>query len=191
MAGKRDRGNRKVALSTGSVTYIGSTCPYGHDGLRYTKHGSCVQCAKDREAARSETGYYESYYAQNKERIKVAALRQYSKDRVAGIKRAAQWSAKNPDLRRAISKSYKHRRRAMEYGGMSTAALARWTAEQTKICYWCGAKCARKFHVDHYRPLSKGGLHAEGNLVIACPTCNLRKSAKDPHQFAVSIGRLF
>lgn len=31
-----------------SKTYQGKPCKYGHSGLRYINHSSCVQCAKER-----------------------------------------------------------------------------------------------------------------------------------------------
>jgi len=105
--------------------------------------------------------------------------------------RAKEWAKNNPEKRRAITFNYDSKRRAREAHGVSGKALADWTAEQSKICYWCGVKCEDSFHVDHYQPLAKGGLHELDNLVIACPTCNLTKSAKDPIEFAHTKGRLF
>ena len=32
------------------------------------------------------------------------------------------------------------------------------------------------FHVEHIVPTSKGGASDEGNLALACPSCNLHKS---------------
>jgi hypothetical protein len=40
------------------------------------------------------------------------------------------------------------------------------------------------FHIEHVRPISKGGATNFGNLALACPTCNLHKTdrvmAEDP-----------
>ena len=49
-------------------------------------------------------------------------------------------------------------------------------------CYWCGEKL-KKYHVDHIIPLSRGGSNWPDNIVIACPTCNLSKGTKLPHEF--------
>jgi hypothetical protein len=39
-------------------------------------------------------------------------------------------------------------------------------------CVYCGSEAE---HVDHVRPLSKGGWEHESNLVPACEACNLSK----------------
>lgn len=100
------------------------------------------------------------------------------------------WALQNPEKSRAIKQNYKHRRRVQESDGMTWAQLMQWRREQKKVCYWCGTKSAKVFHVDHYTPLSKGGKHEASNLVLACPPCNFRKSAKDPMAFAREFGRL-
>lgn len=33
----------------------------------------------------------------------------------------------------------------------------------------------------------RGGKHEVSNLVVACPKCNVRKSAKDPAEFLAQI----
>lgn len=106
------------------------------------------------------------------------------------LERARRWQKANPQKRKAIVHNYTARRRTQEVGGVSTSELARWTAAQKKICYWCGTPCSKGFHVDHYIPLSKGGRHDLANLVIACGPCNLKKNAKDPLDFAREVGRL-
>lgn len=134
--------------------------------------------------------YVKSYQAATKEQ-KREYDREYSKrNRAKVTARAAEWNRRNKDKRKAIMRNYSCRRRSQELGGVSTAALAAWTASQRKICYWCGVKCAQGFHVDHYIPLSKGGAHELHNLVIACGPCNLKKNAKDPLVFAREVGRL-
>lgn len=61
----------------------------------------------------------------------------------------------------------------------------------TKVYYWCSCSLKNKTtHIDHYEPLSRGGAHTISNLVVSCSNCNLRKRAKDPIEFAQSIGRL-
>ena len=88
-------------------------------------------------------------------------------------------------------RSYAHKRRSQTKSGEPSKVIAQWEKSQPKICYWCHTKCPKSYHVDHYVPLSKGGLHTINNLRISCPRCNLTKSSKDPYEFAQSKGRLF
>src|SRR5690606_23515424 len=106
-------------------------------------------------------------------------------------KRSKDWSKRNPEIRSIISRSYKARRRIIEKGGDSTKEIYQWVKNQDKVCYWCGIYCENSYHIDHYNPLSRGGSHTIGNLVISCPSCNLKKNAKDPYEFAKQVGRLF
>lgn len=182
---------RQTAFANGDSTYIGRPCPYGHEGLRYTKHGSCVICAAAQAASPAKKEYDLGYYARNRERIVNRSREYHSKHRDRYAAQARKWVKQNPEKRKAISMANKAKRRAIEKDGDPTSIIFAWVQSAPKVCHWCNAKCKTKYHVDHYHPLSKGGRHAVSNLVIACPTCNLRKSAKDPLEFAASVGRLF
>lgn len=101
------------------------------------------------------------------------------------------WKGANPDKVRAIHRNTSHKRyQQKKGGGLGAVNLLAWETAQRKVCHWCGIRCAREFHVDHIIPLAKGGAHEVTNLCIACPSCNLRKAARDPIEFAQSLGRL-
>jgi 5-methylcytosine-specific restriction endonuclease McrA len=189
---KREIGERRhAALAIGAKTYIGSPCPRGHDGLRYAKHGTCVECAAIVAASPEKKAYDAIYQRLNIDRI-LARTREYSRRHAAKkMDQAREWARRNPEKRKAISMANKAKRRAIEKDGDPTSVIFAWVQKAPKVCYWCGTKCKTKYHVDHYKPLSKGGKHEVSNLVIACPKCNLHKSAKDPYAFAASMGRLF
>ena len=182
--------NRDNARASGALTYQGRPCIRGHDGVRYAGSQQCVTCAKETTAAQVNSGYYARHYAENFGRISERS-KEYraSFPREHWTQKSAEWARANPEKRRAISKSYKARRRAVEDAGMTTADLLRWEAEQPKVCYWCGAKCDHSYHVDHCFPLAKGGPHCEDNLVIACAPCNTRKGAKSPHDWIDQVFR--
>ena len=183
---------RKEARASGAITYISQKeCPNGHAGERYLSTGMCVQCAADKSASDEKKEYDREYNEKNKDR-RYAQMREYRESRSSElVEKAKRWSAANPEKRKLISKHYKARRRAQEEGGATFSEIESWESGAVKVCHWCGVKCADKYHLDHYHPLSKGGKHTVDNFVIACPDCNLRKSAKDPYQFAASMGRLF
>lgn len=46
-------------------------------------------------------------------------------------------------------------------------------------CRYCGASAEEaKLHVDHIRPVSRGGDNDPGNLLTACSACNLGKGRR-------------
>lgn len=57
-------------------------------------------------------------------------------------------------------------------------------------CANCSVKVGRRFHLDHIMPLALGGTNYRRNLQILCPTCNMRKKAMHPVDFARKNGRL-
>lgn len=183
---------RAEARRLGNNTYMSpKACSKGHVGLRYYPGGGCVTCSAEFAASAAKKEYDKIYYAQNFERIKARSKEYVQRNWHRVLENCRAWAKRNPEKRRAIADNYKHRRRAWEEGGASALELFRWKMAQKKVCYWCGKKCGNKYHIDHYAPLSKGGRHAIDNLVIACPSCNHRKSAKDPYEFAAQVGRLF
>lgn len=181
---------RRDAKLSGSKTYAGRPCKHGHDGLKYTGCGSCVECSRANSTSEEKKQYDALYLTKNKEKI-LARCRAYYQ-RTSQVRMVTQklWNSKNIEKVRAIKKSYKARRRTQEKSGMSTKDLILWEQSTVKVCYWCDSPCEGLYHVDHYFPLSKGGAHREENLVISCPGCNLRKSARDPQVFAAMIGKI-
>lgn len=157
----------------------------------------------------------------NKERIKEASRAWYERNKEAANQARRAWAQRNQERQkqtniawRELNKDRKlqttlawklnnrervllhyrnkgYRRRSRKRGGMSSPAVAAWLARQPKVCHWCGKKCAKGFQIDHYVPLARGGEHVESNLVVSCPPCNMRKSARDPYEFAAQVGRLF
>jgi 5-methylcytosine-specific restriction endonuclease McrA len=87
----------------------------------------------------------------------------------------AEYSAKNPELRRAM----KHRRRALALAaGVVQFSPNQWH-ERLKYfgskCWMCGGPFE---HIDHVKPLSRGGPHMLANLRPSCARCNLTKRDK-------------
>ncbi|MFM0141750.1 HNH endonuclease [Paraburkholderia sp. RL18-085-BIA-A] len=155
--------------------------------IKARKKAAYERVKDDPEFIRKRNAYAASVKDQKREYDK--RYRAENADRLSAVK--AAWRAENAGLMRIVKINYKARRRAQEATGDSAQDIAAWESAARKVCYWCSTKCADDYHIDHYQPLSKGGEHRVSNLVIACPTCNLRKNAKDPLEFAASVGRLF
>lgn len=92
----------------------------------------------------------------------------------------------------AVVKNSKYRRRNKTKQGDVTNDQLLQLQQNAKVCYWCNKPLKNKvIHIDHYVPLARGGEHTLSNLVVSCQSCNNKKHAKDPIDFAQSIGKLF
>ena len=67
---------------------------------------------------------------------------------------------------------------------------ARQLLRQEGCCFWCGEHLNGLAHRDHIAPLARGGRNDISNLVMACPPCNLDKSASDPRKWLWSTSRI-
>lgn len=104
--------------------------------------------------------------------------------------RVRKWNSNNPEKVAAIGRSKHAKRRGAP--GVHTAAdvLAIFKMQKCRCAYCSVSLKDRTYHVDHIKPLSRGGHNDRTNLQILCPTCNMRKYNKDPISFARSLGKL-
>jgi 5-methylcytosine-specific restriction endonuclease McrA len=95
----------------------------------------------------------------------------------------------------AVEQSHKRRLRlaAAEYDRTVTRANLR--KQYGDECFYCSVAMdfTRYTHqtkpgslasIEHVWPISKGGGHTWGNVVLACLDCNLRKNARTPEEWA-------
>ena len=94
------------------------------------------------------------------------------------------------DFAKISKRNSSHKRRELVRNGDVTTIQLKELIDRSKKCYWCEKKIGKLYHIDHVIPLASGGSHTIDNIVISCPSCNLRKSNKDPYQFALSVGKL-
>ena len=52
-------------------------------------------------------------------------------------------------------------------------------------CQYCG--CKKRLTIDHVIPRSKGGKHTWENVVIACESCNCKKSDRTPKEAGITL----
>lgn len=56
------------------------------------------------------------------------------------------------------------------------------------MCMYCGRSgTARSLTLDHIRPVSRRGRFTWTNLTAACPHCNSRKGAREPHEAGMEL----
>lgn len=123
---------------------------------------------KHRQELREKQRVYSRiYYLENKEKINA-----YNK----------KYSEEHPIMRRLIWQNYHAKKVAT--GKVSKKEIEKLIEDSGGICFWCGNKIEEgKMHLDHIYPLSRGGEHKITNLVVACASCNLRKTNRDPEIF--------
>lgn len=94
----------------------------------------------------------------------------------------------DPGYRRIRAKSNaasKRRRKARRRGGKCIPYTP--SQIQAKIAYWghrcwiCTIQLSGSIHMDHVKPIAKGGMDCLANLRPVCPTCNSRKNARWPY----------
>lgn len=102
------------------------------------------------------------------------------------------WIKRNPDKVR----QHHHNRRARKHSAIGTHTdvdIAAQLKRQRGCCYYaaCGhCKLGNKYHVEHVIPLTrKGARNDMSNIVLSCPSCNLKKGTKLPHEWTEG-GRL-
>jgi len=109
------------------------------------------------------------------------------------MKYTRRWRRKNTEAYQRMSTAQNAARRARLLGapGRYSARDIRDILErQGHRCFWCDCDISRGKHtIDHYMPLSRGGSNWPDNIVCACASCNGRKWARHPLEFARMIGR--
>jgi 5-methylcytosine-specific restriction endonuclease McrA len=154
--------------------------------------------------------YNKKYHAERvwTEEHRVKALAATNKWRKNNLEKAReldrQYAAKRADQRRAYNREYAKRnaeklatkernKRAIKLrnGGRHTKEdIAEILLMQRGKCAYCRVKLGKKYHVDHIIPSVKGGSNGRENLQILCALCNHKKHARDPVEFAQSLGFL-
>ena len=195
---------RAEARQRGDKFYkTGKPCKRGHVSHRDVSSATCRECHAESESRRYASNgdaireNARNWYYENRDRViqKVSDWRQENRDYYLRAKRKRHeqnrdrdresiraWQRENPDSLRAIR--HRYRARKNENGKpMSSREYRSWEESQDKVCFYCDTDCSGGYHVDHFYPIAKGGVHQSHNLVIACPTCNLSKGDRDPDEF--------
>jgi 5-methylcytosine-specific restriction endonuclease McrA len=134
------------------------------------------------------SAYYAQWRTDNHE-AKAAADRAYylaNKDRTKA--RVADWKAANPERvlagRRKYAKAhadsyrvYCINRRRRLVGKLSARIAEILMERQNALCPGCGDDLCAGYHIDHVRPIARGGANQDWNVQLLCPPCNLRKGA--------------
>lgn len=127
------------------------------------------------------------YFKANQKRSTVKNKAWREANRAKANRHSQKWRKANPEKRRASSKANKVKRSAAP--GACTAL--QWIAKCEFFgwkCYLCGIKLSSKtLHMEHRKPLSRGGSHWPANLAPACKKCNLAKGTQTDTEYLAKI----
>jgi len=132
----------------------------------------------------------------NRGRVNQRARERYAEAPEAFKARIEKYASKYPEkvalFKRCAAQVGRARRIAAE-GKCTTADIQAIMARQRSRCAnrACLASIKVSYHIDHVMPIVKGGSNWPENIQLLCPSCNLRKSAKDPYEWAALNGALF
>jgi len=196
---------RQSAKECGSKYYFtGMECKNGHISKRYTKHRTCFLCLKEKNQSNKVKTYLKEYRSLNKEKIAKLARNFFLKDkplyykkqkqyrekniektRSLSRKRMKEWRKENPEAARALKVT-----RRVVHSKVYKEDILLLLKKQKYKCINCKCCVKNEYHIDHINPIKRGGGNEIENLQVLCPTCNKRKSAKDPVDWARENGRL-
>jgi 5-methylcytosine-specific restriction endonuclease McrA len=77
------------------------------------------------------------------------------------------------------ARSHRRQDRMVGRGSFTARDIVNLYQVQRGLCVLCGVDLRlTRYHVDHIRPIAKGGRNTKENLQLLCPRCNLRKGAR-------------
>jgi len=137
---------------------------------------------KDRVRAKNR-----AWIEANPERHKEIVQAWYENNRDRKRETSRLWHQQNPDRARA----YSSKRRAIKSNALVHEVPDEMVWEFNPAGPGCCNYCANPlvfasratWEVDHVVPLSRGGTHEVGNLVVACVRCNRSKGARLIHEW--------
>jgi len=130
----------------------------------------------------------EWYYA-NRERAIASSIEWRKNNRDKDREASRKWRSSHPTESRLLAKKRRAKIAAATIEIITSADIQKIRKAQKGKCAIC-RKITPKGHIDHIKPLARGGEHSKRNLQILCEECNLSKSSKDPIDFMQSLGRL-
>lgn len=188
--------------------FTGVRCKHGHISERWVSSSICVVCWKARDPITAAHKYdlwrqknlphlkkYQAVWRSKNQAAIVEKRKKYHAENASLIvSRVNKWRKANPEKFKELAVTTKNRRRALKQGcgGEHTAADRRDILNAQKgRCAYC-RKRMRKHEIewDHIVALARGGSNDRRNIQALCSTCNRRKGAKHPVDFAQTMGML-
>jgi len=129
------------------------------------------------------------YQINHRERTRATMRRYEERHREKRALKNKKWRQENPEKFRAGK--IKRRLIDLSIKGLFTEHDVKDIFRLQKgKCACCKKSLKDGYHIDHIIPLSRGGTNYRSNLQLLTPSCNHRKSARDPIEYMQSKGFL-
>ena len=197
--------SRKAAIAAGLRRYFtGYPCARNHIAERRVSSRQCVECSVFHKKTKENKAKEKIYRHSNSEILQKKKAAYYRANAKRIIARVANWQKANPEKRRYTRRKWESANKNQVMALVRNKRARRWAAPGTHTavdineilaaqkhrCAYCKKRLRGNYHVDHIRAVSVGGSNARNNLQVTCASCNTSKGAKDPADFARSIGML-
>ncbi len=165
--------SRKTHCKHGHVL-VGTNIYIRPDGYR-----ECKTCRRNTQKCWADT---------NRKQVREIDRQHYLNNIDNRRKASSQWQKENLDKARAREQ----KRRALKLNQMGIVSLDIEEIlfnKQKGKCFYCDCSLEQVgFHQEHKIPISRGGLHDDSNICLACPPCNMRKHTKTASEFKKLVG---
>lgn len=115
--------------------------------------------------------YYRQYRIDNLKKVRAAYAAWEAKNPNYGT----LWAQRNPERSREITRRRRARLRAVPTFEVTERDIEKMFNRFSGRCAYCKESLGENYHIDHVMPVSLGGSNGIGNLVPACPPCNVSK----------------
>lgn len=206
---------RAAAQASGLKRYFtGKPCKHGHVAERQVSDKQCLDCKRAYKQSPEGKAVSEAWmrawrernpeknkatrrvwYEKNAERVRAKGRSYrrawYAKNQLKAKASVAEYRRLNRDSVRAALRNNKARRKGAEGRHTKHDIAALMKTQRSRCAHpWCKRSLKAAYHIDHVMPIALGGSNDRFNLQLLCPTCNLRKRAKHPIDFAQENGLL-
>ena len=122
----------------------------------------------------------------NRDAISEKFVAWYEANREQQRERGRAWAKANPDKTLAAGVRRRTRIAAATIQQFTLAEMRQRIAVFGGRCAYCGGPHE---HMDHVKPIAKGGPHCLANLRPACAKCNMKKNDMDPKRWLARVPR--
>lgn len=130
------------------------------------------------------------YYTENRKALLTQKQEYYlaNRDKII-LAHKERYKSLDPEILKVLRRNAKAKRKSAE-GEHSLGEITDLFERQKGKCANCRKGLKGGYHADHIVPIALGGSNYISNIQLLCPTCNLKKHAKDPVEWANENGRL-